>query len=105
MSLRGHSTPRREAGAREVRLARDARERTLLWAGRKGAFGALGRITPDYYTMDGVIPRSTMPEVLRRSPRLAGRTNLTICNVFHAGDGNLHPLICLTRSTRASLTG
>jgi glycolate oxidase len=83
----------REAGAREVRRARDARERTLLWAGRKGAFGALGRITPDYYTMDGVIPRSTMPEVLRRIAEVGRRWNVTVCNVFHAGDGNLHPLI------------
>lgn len=81
------------AGAREVRLAKDARERTLLWAGRKGAFGALGRITPDYYTMDGVIPRSTVPEVLRRIAEVGRAFNLTICNVFHAGDGNLHPLI------------
>lgn len=82
-----------DAGAREVRLARDARERTLLWAGRKGAFGALGRITPDYYTMDGVIPRSTMPEVLRRIAAVGLAHDLTVCNVFHAGDGNLHPLI------------
>jgi glycolate dehydrogenase FAD-linked subunit len=81
------------AGAREVRVAQSARERTLLWAGRKGAFGALGRISPDYYTMDGVIPRSTMPEVLRRVAEIARSYDLTICNVFHAGDGNLHPLI------------
>jgi glycolate oxidase len=81
------------AGAREVRRARDARERALLWAGRKGAFGALGRITPDYYTMDGVIPRSTMPEVLSRITEIGLKYDLTICNVFHAGDGNLHPLI------------
>ena len=81
------------AGATEVRLARDARERTLLWAGRKGAFGALGRITPDYYTMDGVIPRSSMPEVLRRIAVIGRAHGLTVCNVFHAGDGNLHPLI------------
>ena len=81
------------AGATEVRIAQSARERTLLWAGRKGAFGALGRITPDYYTMDGVIPRSTMPEVLRRIAEVARTRELTICNVFHAGDGNLHPLI------------
>jgi glycolate oxidase len=81
------------AGAREVRTAQSARERTLLWAGRKGAFGALGRISPDYYTMDGVIPRSTMPEVLRRVADVARQYQLTICNVFHAGDGNLHPLI------------
>ena len=83
----------REARARDVRRARDARERTLLWAGRKGAFGALGRITPDYYTMDGVIPRSTMPEVLRRVAEVGRRHDLRVCNVFHAGDGNLHPLI------------
>lgn len=81
------------AGAIDVRLARDARERALLWAGRKGAFGALGRITPDYYTMDGVIPRSKMPEVLRDIAAVGARYGLTVCNVFHAGDGNLHPLI------------
>ncbi len=81
------------AGAREVRVAQSARERTLLWAGRKGAFGALGRITPDYYTMDGVIPRSRMPEVLRRIAEIGRNHGLTVCNVFHAGDGNLHPLI------------
>lgn len=81
------------AGAREVRRARDARERALLWAGRKGAFGALGRITPDYYTMDGVIPRSKMPEVLRAVAAIGDKYALTVCNVFHAGDGNLHPLI------------
>jgi glycolate oxidase len=83
----------KQAGASDVRLAQNARERTLLWAGRKGAFGALGRITPDYYTMDGVIPRSSMPEVLRRIAVIGKQYSLTICNVFHAGDGNLHPLI------------
>mgnify|MGYP000557266390 CR=1 FL=1 len=83
----------RECGAREVRVARSARERALLWAGRKGAFGAMGRISPDFYVMDGVIPRSTLPYVLRRIAEIAQRYGLRIANVFHAGDGNLHPLV------------
>jgi glycolate oxidase len=80
--------------AREVRIAKSAKERALLWAGRKGAFAAMGRISPDFYVMDGVIPRSRLPEVLRRIGEVSARTGLRIANVFHAGDGNLHPL-CL----------
>jgi glycolate oxidase len=80
--------------AREVRIARSERERRLLWAGRKGAFGAMGRMSPDFYVMDGVIPRSKLPEVLRRIAEVSERSGLRIANVFHAGDGNLHPL-CL----------
>lgn len=77
--------------AREVRVARSARERDLLWAGRKGAFGALGRISPDFYVMDGVIPRSRLPEVLRRIDEVGAKYGFRVANVFHAGDGNLHP--------------
>lgn len=77
----------------EVRMARDERERALLWAGRKGAFGAVGRLTPDYYTVDGVVPRSRLPEVLARIMEVSRNYGLRIPNVFHAGDGNLHPLI------------
>jgi len=90
-------------GAREVRVAATARERTLLWAGRKGAFGALGRITPDYYTMDGVIPRGTMPAVLEQIAEVGRKYGLTICNVFHAGDGNLHPLILFDAEIEGSV--
>jgi glycolate oxidase len=80
-------------GAREVRLAADAKEAARLWAGRKGAFPAMGRLSPDYYTMDGVIPRSKLPEVLETVAAIGQRYGLRIPNVFHAGDGNLHPLI------------
>jgi glycolate oxidase len=79
--------------AREVRVARDERERTLLWKGRKEAFGALGRISPMYYVQDGVIPRTRLPETLRRIAEIAKKYDLQIGNIFHAGDGNLHPLI------------
>jgi glycolate oxidase len=83
----------RENGAREVRAARDEAERQLLWKGRKSAFGAYGRISPAYMVMDGVIPRSRLPEVLRRVDEIVGAHELRVGNVFHAGDGNLHPNI------------
>jgi glycolate oxidase len=83
----------RAAGVREVRLARDEAERLLLWKGRKQAFGALGRLAPNYYTHDGVIPRTRLPEVLAEIARIGERHQLTIGNVFHAGDGNLHPVV------------
>jgi glycolate dehydrogenase FAD-linked subunit len=79
--------------AREVRVARDARERDLLWKGRKNAFGAVGRLSPSYYTQDGVIPRTKLPATLRRIGEIARKYSLQIGNVFHAGDGNLHPII------------
>ncbi|MGH9716022.1 MAG: FAD-binding oxidoreductase [Candidatus Acidiferrales bacterium] len=79
--------------AREVRVARDARERELLWKGRKNAFGAAGRVSPSYYTQDGVIPRTKLPATLRRIGEISRKYNLQIGNVFHAGDGNLHPII------------
>ena len=75
------------------RVAADAAERELLWAGRKGAIGALGRIKPNYYLHDGVVPRTRLPEVLRQVGEVAGRYRLPVANVFHAGDGNLHPNI------------
>src|SRR6202171_4297173 len=68
-------------------------ERDLLWAGRKGAIGALGRIKPNYYLHDGVVPRTRLPEVLHRVGEIAGHYRLPVANVFHAGDGNLHPNI------------
>ena len=82
-----------EHGAREVRDARDAAERENLWRGRKGAIGALGRIAPNYYILDGVVPRSKLVEVMGTVKEVAARYDLPIANVFHAGDGNLHPLV------------
>jgi glycolate oxidase len=76
-----------------LRLAGDKAERELLWAGRKGAIGALGRIKPNYYLHDGVVPRTRLPEVLRHVGEIAGHYKLPVANVFHAGDGNLHPNI------------
>ena len=83
----------RENGAREVRVARDEAERQLLWKGRKAAFGAYGRISPAYFVMDGVIPRTRLPQVLRRIDAIVAAHGLRVGNVFHAGDGNLHPNI------------
>jgi glycolate oxidase len=79
--------------ARDVRVAKDETERQLLWAGRKGAFGAVGRVSPSYYVQDGVIPRTRIPETLRFIADVGKRYGLRIGNIFHAGDGNLHPLI------------
>lgn len=81
------------AGATEVRTARDEEERRMFWKGRKSAFPAVGRISPDYYCMDGTIPRRHLPEVLKRMAGLSVKYALRVANVFHAGDGNLHPLI------------
>ena len=81
------------AGAIEVRTARDDAERQLFWKGRKAAFPAVGRLSPDYYCMDGTIPRRHLPQVLKRIAELAQEYGLPVANVFHAGDGNLHPLI------------
>jgi glycolate oxidase subunit GlcD len=76
-----------------IRLAQNEDERAMLWLGRKGAFGAMGRISPDMLVMDAVIPRTRLPEVLAEIERIAARYELPVANVFHAGDGNLHPLI------------
>jgi glycolate oxidase len=81
------------AGAFEIRTASDAAERALLWLGRKGAFAAMGRVSPDYYVQDGVVPRTKLPAVLRRIDELSLEHGLRVGNVFHAGDGNLHPLV------------
>jgi glycolate oxidase subunit GlcD len=83
-----------EYGARSVHLATDQNERKKLWAARKGAFGAVGRLSPDIMIQDAVVPRSRLPEVLAETYRIAAHYNLQLANVFHAGDGNLHPLIC-----------
>ncbi len=80
-------------GAREVRVAKNDSERQLLWKGRKGAFGAMGALAPNYYVQDGVVPRSQLPEMMRRIAAISKQFNLRIANVFHAGDGNLHPNI------------
>ncbi len=79
--------------AREVRRARSEEERQLLWKGRKNAFGALGRISPSYYVQDGVIPRTRLPEMLETIEGIGRQYGLRIGNIFHAGDGNLHPLL------------
>ena len=81
------------AGATEVRLARDEAERVRFWAGRKNAFPAVGRISPDYYCMDGTIPKRALPQVLRGIAACSETYGLRVANVFHAGDGNMHPLI------------
>jgi glycolate oxidase len=80
-------------GATELRTAKDDAERMRFWAGRKNAFPAVGRISPDYYCMDGTIPRKQLPRVLQGIANLSGQYGLPVANVFHAGDGNLHPLI------------
>ncbi|MEO7622572.1 MAG: FAD-linked oxidase C-terminal domain-containing protein [Gallionella sp.] len=82
-----------DGGATEVRTAVDEAERQLFWKGRKSAFPAVGRLAPDYYCMDGTIPRRQLPHVLRRISELSQEYGLPVANVFHAGDGNLHPLI------------
>ena len=83
----------RRNNATEVRLARDAAERAALWKCRKRAFGAIGRLSPNYVTQDGVVPRSKLPEIMQFIRSVSDRYCLRIPNVFHAGDGNLHPLI------------
>jgi glycolate oxidase len=81
------------SGAREVRQARDAAERQLLWKCRKQAFGAVGRLSPSYCTQDGVVPRTKLPHILRRITEIGQKHDVRIVNVFHAGDGNLHPIV------------
>jgi glycolate dehydrogenase FAD-linked subunit len=82
------------AGALEVRVAESAGQRELIWKARKAAFAAMGRISPAYFVQDGVIPRTRLSEVLRRIDALSAEYGLRVANVFHAGDGNLHPLVC-----------
>lgn len=81
------------AGAAEVKLARDEAERALLWKARKRAFGAVGRLAPNYATQDGVVPRTRLPDILRVISMLSRHFRLAIGNVFHAGDGNIHPIV------------
>ncbi len=84
----------RRAGAIVVEVAENDQHRARIWKGRKAAFAAMGRVSPNYYVQDGVVPRTRLPEVLGRIRELSLRSGLRIGNVFHAGDGNLHPLIC-----------
>jgi glycolate oxidase len=83
----------KKCGAREVRLARDEKERLKLWKCRKQAFGAIGRLSPSYCTQDGVVPRTKLPHILRKIIEIGRRHNIRIVNVFHAGDGNIHPIL------------
>src|SRR5580698_2935976 len=82
-----------KAGAYEIRAARDAAERAAIWPGRESAFAAVGRISPAYIVQDGVVPRTALPQVLDRISELSAATGIRVANVFHAGDGNLHPLV------------
>ena len=93
----------RRAGAREVRSAKDEAERLALWKGRKKAFGAMGRIAPDLLVQDATVPRTTLPAILRGISEIARRYDLVVANVFHAGDGNLHPNILFDRRIREDL--
>jgi glycolate oxidase len=81
------------SGAVEIRIASDPADRVRVWRGRKAAFAAMGRVSPNYYVQDGVVPRTKLPEVLRRIDALSQEHGLRVGNVFHAGDGNLHPLV------------
>src|SRR5437879_13553821 len=93
----------RAHGARSVRVAADEAERALLWKGRKSAFGAIARLAPNYYLHDAVVPRTRLVEVLTKVYRIADRYDLLVGNVFHAGDGNLHPLIMFDRRTPGAM--
>jgi len=87
----------RKNGAWEIRVAQSDAERALVWKGRKAAFAAMGRISPNYIVQDGVIPRTELPNVMREIGRLSREAGLRVANVFHAGDGNLHPLVLYDR--------
>jgi glycolate oxidase len=91
------------AGATDIRQARDDAERAKFWAGRKNAFPAVGRMSPDYYCMDGTIPRRELPRVLTGIAELSQRYGLRVANVFHAGDGNMHPLILFDANREGEL--
>jgi glycolate oxidase len=82
-----------ECGANDIRVARDDKEREAIWKGRKRAFGAVGRLASNYATQDGVVPRTRLPDILREIAAIADRHRLRIGNVFHAGDGNIHPIV------------
>src|SRR5205814_7461171 len=84
----------RRHGATAIEVATSDEQRARIWRGRKAAFAAMGRVSPNYYVQDGVVPRTKLPQVLAKIRALEQRSGLRIGNVFHAGDGNLHPLIC-----------
>lgn len=90
-----------DRGANKIRIAASEAERGLIWKGRKAAFAAMGRLAPDYFVQDGVIPRTRLGEVLARIAELGAKENLRIANVFHAGDGNLHPLVLYDGSNQS----
>ncbi|MBF2048121.1 MAG: glycolate oxidase subunit GlcD [Elainella sp. C42_A2020_010] len=93
----------RQNGARNITVATDPQERFTLWKGRKAAFAAMGKISPDYYVQDGVIPRTKLPYVLRQIEALSEKHGYRVANVFHAGDGNLHPLILFNNAIPGQL--
>src|SRR5207249_8144660 len=84
---------------REIRVAQTEAERALVWKGRKAAFASMGRISPNYIVQDGVIPRTALPQVMGEIARLSRENGLRVAHVFHAGDGNLHPLVLYDRRT------
>jgi len=92
-----------QCGAREVRLADDAEKRQKLWKSRKQAFGAIGRLSPSYCTQDGVVPRTKLPHILRRITEIGEKYDLRIVNVFHAGDGNIHPILLFDERDAAQI--
>jgi glycolate oxidase len=87
----------------EIRLAKDDNERLLLWKGRKAAFAAMGQISPEYYVQDSVIPRTKLPAIMKFIGELSQKYGLRVANVFHAGDGNLHPLILYNSANEGDL--
>jgi glycolate oxidase len=87
----------RQNGATEIRVAQTETERALVWKGRKAAFASMGRISPSYIVQDGVIPRTALPQVMDEIARLSREAGVRVANVFHAGDGNLHPLVLYDR--------
>jgi glycolate oxidase len=89
-----------QCNAREVRQAKDAKERQLLWKARKQAFGAVGRLAPSYCTQDGVVPRTKLPHILRRITEIGTKYGIQVVNVFHAGDGNIHPILLFDERNR-----
>ena len=93
----------RRCNAREVRQAKDAKERQLLWKARKQAFGAVGRLAPSYCTQDGVVPRTKLPHILRRITEIGAKYNIRVVNVFHAGDGNIHPIMLFDERDREQI--
>jgi glycolate oxidase len=92
-----------KCGVREVRVARSAEERDLLWKGRKNAFGAVGRVSPSYYVQDGVVPRTQVAPTLRHIAEVSAKYGLGISNIFHAGDGNMHPIILFNSHVKGEL--